>query len=144
MRRKWVLLVPAGLSLALGAAVVLWMLVRPAAPPQFTKEMADRVRKDMTEDEVAAVLGKPAGNDAGGNVVWVESGPRGFWQGPEGLSLENGQTEKGWISWVGAVGVVFGPDGRVIHSWWEPVLDLDEPMESPLGRLPRLIRDFFP
>jgi hypothetical protein len=143
MRRRWVLLVPTGLLLLLGAALVRWALVRPAPPPQFTKEIAGRVHKGMVEDEVVAMLGKPAGCYAE-NVMWVDSGPRGFWQGPEGLPLESGGIEKGWISKVGAVGVDFGPDGRVVDSWWEPVLDLDEPVESPVARFCRLVCGIFP
>ncbi len=92
--------------------------------PSFPKEKAALLRDGMTEAEVVAVLGCPAGDYTGGAGRSIRSDdPSGLWlnRGTGFLDVTDNSVYKGWISDGGAVGVVFDPDGRVKYHWWELV-----------------------
>jgi hypothetical protein len=130
------LLVTAGSALV-GLALAACAFLYCHRPARFTKEMAERIQPGMTEAEVVAILGWPAGNHADPETSWLGSGPFPIWESPTGWR-KDGITTKGWISDVGAIGVDFGPDGRVRDRWWEAVLGPVH--ESPLDFVRRLFR----
>jgi outer membrane protein assembly factor BamE (lipoprotein component of BamABCDE complex) len=63
MRRVWFLIV---LVLLAGAALACSVLLWWPRPVEFTKDLDGRIRPGMTEADVVAVLGRPAGNYARG------------------------------------------------------------------------------
>jgi hypothetical protein len=138
MRRERVLLALILLTgLALGCA-----LVSRALPPRFTEEKAAGIHEGMTEEEVVAVLGKPAGYYASSDAGWVGCGLPDFWMTPEGYPLPDGTIIRGWVSDAGAVCVCFGEDGRVSRSSWVPVGT--PARENALIHLYHVVRSAFP
>jgi hypothetical protein len=90
-------------------------------PVRFTKEMADRIHTGMTEAEVIAVLGRPAG-DYHNTAIYLNA-PDDYrsdvWVSPGGVRRADGTTEKAWISNAGGVAVEFDLEGRVSRTCWE-------------------------
>jgi hypothetical protein len=121
-------------ALVVGGALEL---LRPF-PPRFTRDMASRIHPGMTEQEVVAILGRPAGNYTSRiDWEWVYTPMLLVWQYPEGSSNEDGSTAKGWMSDEAWVAVYFNPDGRVMRCWSEPA-PVPAP-RSPLDFVRRLL-----
>jgi outer membrane protein assembly factor BamE (lipoprotein component of BamABCDE complex) len=117
----------------LAALAVTWLVVRLLLPIRFTEEMADRIRPGMTEAEVVAILGRPAGDYTTGECYhrgpWWKDYTEGDWGNQEGRDWSpEGMFTKEWLSDEGGVQVLFGGDGRAVALWW---LDLGNPNEPP-------------
>jgi hypothetical protein len=140
MRTRKRLLLLGGAVLAAVLAWGAWELLRPH-PPRFTMDLTFRIRPGMTEAEVVAILGKPAGNYAspgalGGVGCWEDR----YWD--DKRTAEVGSYTKGWISDAGAIWVRFGPDGRVYTKSWNRV-GFPRGPETPWGRIYRWARRLF-
>ncbi|HEV3257706.1 MAG TPA: hypothetical protein VG013_12545 [Gemmataceae bacterium] len=143
MRKNWVLLARNWVLLALILLIGLalgWALVSRALPPRFTEEKVARIHEGMTEEEVVAILGKPAGYYASFDAPDVL--PPESWKTPEGYPLPDGTFMRGWVSDAGAVEVYFRPDGRVRRSRWEFVGT--HARESTLLHLYHVVRSALP
>lgn len=120
-KRKRLLILPGLLAAALFIGAGLQLFWDSSPPPRFTAALADRIHQGMTEAEVVAVLGMPAG-DYHTTEIYLRA-PDDYrskvWIKPEGLRGPDGITEKAWISNEGGVTVEFDSEGRVCRSYWE-------------------------
>jgi hypothetical protein len=100
--RKWLILGTVGTVLLVAGVIVALLLPRPESP--VNEAAAARVQPGLTEAEVEAVLGGPAGDyRVGSRAVTFEVG----------LAPPPGHVLKTWRGDDGLVLIQFGPDGRV-------------------------------
>jgi hypothetical protein len=139
MRNKR-LLIALVLLAALGVA---WLVLRFLLPIRFTVEMADSIRPGMTEAEVVAILGRPAGDYTTRECYlgkWSKDYDEGVWADQEdGDWSPERMFVRDWLSDEGGVTVLFAGDGRACALWW---LDIGNPNEPPslTGRIQRWLQ----
>jgi hypothetical protein len=108
------------LVLVAGIALACLAITHLFSHPRFTKEKFDQIHVGMTEAEVVAELGKPAGNYTGCPVVIKIDYPMGF-KGHMRIMTDDASVSKEWMSDVGWVGVCFSSDGKVVSCYWEEI-----------------------
>jgi hypothetical protein len=123
MRRRRLLLGAGLLGLLRLGAVLTWLLVpRPGAG--ITRGNVERIREGMTEGEVEAVLGCPAGNYSGKKAEGLSAIP---------LLVESRfpypPAERVWRLWVGEETAVLVAFEKRRAVWWrqESVADKSVP-----------------
>ena len=112
MNRRRLLVVGALALLGLAGVLLAWLTPRPGAG--ITQENSERIREGMTEQEVEAVLGCPAGNYRGPESVLQERGIP-LWVSVDG-DCEDGPQLKLWVGPRFAVHVLVDCRGRVVQS----------------------------
>jgi hypothetical protein len=122
MRKRLLILVGVVLAVAIVTAGTRELFRPSVPPPRFTPDMPGRIRPGMTEAEVVAILGRPAGNYASPAVCFADACPdykSDVWSSPAGRHRPDGTTEKAWISDEGGVAVEFDAEGRVAYCYFE-------------------------
>jgi hypothetical protein len=110
------------LALVTAALLMFGIHVRRFQPVRFTPDMLARIDKGMTEAEVVAILGKPAGDYADPATCFLVSCPdwrSKVWAHPQGWPRKDGLIEKAWISDELGISVVFNTEGRVVDRGGE-------------------------
>jgi hypothetical protein len=101
-----------GVACLLGVVVSsVVVLNRPHA--DITEEVFNRIQDGMTEEEVAAIIGAPAGHYASSDVVFSVDWYRQIGLNPECL--------KAWVGDDGAIMLEFDTQGHVCCKSYEPV-----------------------
>ena len=110
------LVVLAAVALALPAGGVTWYLTRPE--PVITAERARSIQAGMTESEVEALLGGPAGDYAGGAIVTYARG---------GVGADETGYHQGtnWWGREGVIQVQFSKEGRVESAAYYPARSVE-------------------
>lgn len=131
------------LALLIGVSLTVFVVLC-LQPVRFTEEMANRIRRGMTEAEVVAILGRPAGDyQTRQNYLPAPNDYRSdVWTHPEEFRRPDGIIERAWISDVGAVAVEFDSKGRVSRSYFEGG-DWTDKSQSPLDPFRRAVRRLF-
>jgi hypothetical protein len=145
MRKGLLLLLGAVLAGAVIAGVILEATPPPASSVYFTRAMTARIHKGMTEADVVAILGRPAGSYANPRVCFVDPCPdwkSDVWSSPEGRQRDDGTTEKAWVSDEGGVAVEFDAQGRVVHCYFEAMFVRRQ--RAPADQIRDLLRRFWP
>jgi hypothetical protein len=135
MRRKWVLLLGAGAVLLAAGVAVRWWLLRPPEP-LFNPARYHRLQKGMSEKEVEAILGCPAGDylphgvdETGMEVTALPVERSGSW--PEGGEVWPWKRMGRWKEWWGdtyLIMVCFDENGRAVGFWFWKVVPPRDPI----------------
>lgn len=121
-RRRLLLALGFALAVLVALAISSGMFTRFHQPPRFTQEQADHIPPGMTEADVVAFMGRPAGNYASPGVCFADACTdykSDVWASPGGRHRPDGTTEKAWLSDQGGVAVVFSAEGRVVYAYFE-------------------------
>ena len=139
MRRRKLLVVLAGLAVAVAAGVVvLW----PSQPSRITQENCDRIKKGMSRAEVETILGPPGDYRTGplqDVLVWHPILDGTTWH-------DQCTNSSAWVGDTGWVRVQFNNgDGTVFASdFFESKRIAQHPLDNLLWRAKRQWQRWFP
>jgi hypothetical protein len=95
-----------------------WLL----SPPRCTQRQCEQIRRGMSVEDVAAMLGCPPGDYTGGKGIYVA------FIDPFPVDAVRRQHAKYWCGRDGAIGLVLDKGGKVRRADWYPALD---PADAP-------------